>query len=142
MSEVKRFFAALGFDPEPYVDMIEDGDGTYVYYEDYEALRAQLADARKEIERLNISLELQADRVDKLIDENVKAEAENAALRARLKGVEEVEEYKNHEFCKDVECTALEYNTCSPVICHKTAKHFHKWLKQHGYKIVKVASIV
>lgn len=71
-----------------------------------------------------------------------KLEQENAALRARLKGVEEVEEYKNHEFCKDVECTALEYNTCSPVICHKTAKHFHKWLKQHGYKIVKVASIV
>lgn len=52
MSEVKRFFAALGFDPEPYVEMIEDTDGTYVYYEDYESLRAQLAEAQGEIERL------------------------------------------------------------------------------------------
>lgn len=49
MSEVKRFFTALGFDHEPYVEMIEDTDGTYVYYEDYETLRAQLADAQKEI---------------------------------------------------------------------------------------------
>lgn len=62
-----------------------------------------------------------------------------AELRERLKPVEE---YKKHEFCKDVKCTALEYNTCSPVICHKTAKHFHRWLEQNGYKIIKVASIV
>jgi len=115
-------------------------------------LRAQLAEAQKEIERLKKhACEYSA--VDnaiinpcgfvmKLLEKFEQAGAENAALRARLKGVEEVEEYKNHEFCKDVECTALEYNTCSPVICHKTAKHFHKWLKQHGYKIVKVASIV
>jgi hypothetical protein len=48
MSEVKRFFTALGFDPEPYVDMIEDTDGTYVYYEDYETLRAKLAEAQKQ----------------------------------------------------------------------------------------------
>ena len=216
MSEVKRFFAALGFDPEPYVDMIEDGDGTYVYYEDYKALRAQLSEAQGEIgfrdkwlnqwqlkakeaidrcnkaeaelaeerheneqlialrdeyeelvgnvalilgctdewsnchdhrccivenateithklaelrERLNKSWE----REDKMSDDVLKYFIENAELRERLKPVE----YQKYEFCKDVECTALEYNACNAYVCYKTAKHFHRWLEQNGYAIVK-----
>jgi hypothetical protein len=47
-------------------------------------LRTQLAEAQGEIGRMNISLELQADRVDKLIDENVKAEADNAELKTEI----------------------------------------------------------
>lgn len=67
-----------------YLNCLEDGAKQIA------ELRAQLTEAQGEIGRMNISLELQADRVDKLIDENVKAEAENAALRERLKPVEEV----------------------------------------------------
>lgn len=62
---------------------------------------------------------------------------ENAALRERLKKVEEAKEYKDHEFCKDVECVALEYSSCNAYVCHKTAKHFHRWLEQNGYTISK-----
>lgn len=114
----------------------------YPAYKREKALRCkaenELAEARKEIEMLNISLELQADRVDKLIDENVKAEAENAALRERLKGVEEAKEYKDYEFCKDVECGAFDNGRCyARQCCYRTAKHFHRWLKQNGYKIIK-----
>jgi len=98
MSEVKRFLAALGFDPEPYVDMIEDGDGTYVYYEDYEALRTQLAEAQKEVEMLkhnaNEKLNLCRDHWQRGMQLNIKraeqAEAENAALRERLQGIEDM----------------------------------------------------
>lgn len=114
MSEVKRFFTALGFDPEPYVEMIEDTDGTYVYYEDYETLRAQLADAQKEIEKRNsktwcayCGFEIDIDdEASTKISEHIMncpkhpiriyerhseaLEAENATLRERLKKVEEV----------------------------------------------------
>jgi hypothetical protein len=197
MSEVKRFFTAIGHEGTPYVDMIEDDSGDYVYYDEYKKIRAQLAEAQGEIGRMNISLELQADRVDKLIDENVKAEAdnaelkteierrnsktwcaycgfeididdeastkisehimscpkhpiriyerhsealeaENAALREQLKKMEEAKEYKDHEFCKDVECGAFDNGRChARQCCYRTAKHFHRWLKQNGYKIIK-----
>lgn len=51
----------------------------------------------------------------------------------------EKDEYQKYEFCKDVECTALEHGVCNAYVCHKTAKHFHQWLKQNGYKIIKTA---
>ena len=53
------------------------------------------------------------------------------------------EEYKDHEFCKSIECCHFSENGCG---CQKyqnypncifTAKDFHKWLKANGYKIVK-----
>lgn len=107
-------------------------------YQESKTLRAQLSEAQREIGRMNISLELQADRVDKLIDENVKAEADNAALREQLKKMEEAKEYKDHEFCKDVECGAFDNGRChARQCCYRTAKHFHRWLKQNGYKIIK-----
>ena len=37
----------------------------------------------------------------------------------------EKDEYQKYEFCKDVECTALEHGVCNAYVCHKTAKHFH-----------------
>jgi hypothetical protein len=105
------------------------------------ALRAGLAEKEKQVENLNNIIKRGCEDEDSQCPQLQRAEkldAENAELRNRLKLVE----YQKYEFCKDVECTALEYNACNAYVCYKTAKHFHKWLKQHGYKIVKVASIV
>ena len=58
-------------------------------------------------------------------------------------------EYKDREFCKSTECRAyikereggpfpLCALTGNPHLdCIKTAKEFHKWLKENGYRIVK-----
>lgn len=58
-------------------------------------------------------------------------------------------EYKDHEFCKRINCNAYikkheggPFPVCvlkghpSPD-CNKTANEFQKWLKENGYRIVK-----
>jgi hypothetical protein len=55
---------------------------------------------------------------------------------------ENQQEYQKHEFCRDVDCENI-YNQKSCVVphdvhCSFTAKEFHHWLKDNGYKIVKV----
>lgn len=89
-------------------------------------LRAQLAEAQKEIERLTDQLRLAN------IDWQNEV-AENAALKAGLKPVE----YPKYAFCKDVECAALENEKCQAYVCRRTAWGFHEWLNQNGYKIIK-----
>jgi len=48
-------------------------------------------------------------------------------------------EYKDHEFCKAVDCLWSTCSGCSTDAkqCVYTAKEFHRWLKSNGYKIVK-----
>lgn len=61
------------------------------------------------------------------------------------------EEYTKYEFCKSIGCSGLtkvegtiadyecrnySYN------CKQTAKSFHHWLKEQGYKLVKENSLV
>jgi hypothetical protein len=51
------------------------------------------------------------------------------------------QEYQKYEFCRDMECDNL-YNQASCVVddpagCPLTAKEFHCWLKENGYRIVK-----
>ena len=62
-----------------------------------------------------------------------KAEAENAALRERLKPVE----YQDHEFCKDIGCPGIKENKCITTACLESARTFHKWLNEHEFKICK-----
>lgn len=51
-------------------------------------------------------------------------------------------EYKDHEFCRAQNCSALRYNDsaswCSCDTCYYSAKSLHKWLKSNGYRIMKV----
>ena len=54
---------------------------------------------------------------------------------------ENQQEYQKYEFCRDVECEHL-YNQKKCVVsqdihCGYTAKEFHHWLKENGYKIAK-----
>jgi hypothetical protein len=107
-----------------------------LYQKDKDCQKAEAANADLQ-RKLNVAVRLEADS-DATFDWNVLGkiddlERENDELRERLKPVE----YQNHEFCKDVECTALEYNSCNAYVCHKTAKHFHRWLDQNGYTISK-----
>jgi UDP-N-acetyl-D-mannosaminuronic acid transferase (WecB/TagA/CpsF family) len=51
------------------------------------------------------------------------------------------QEYQKYEFCRDMECDNL-YNQASCVVddpygCVFTAREFHHWLKENGYRIVK-----
>ena len=55
-------------------------------------------------------------------------------------------EYGKYEFCKAVDCeyhypkNRFEAENCSVPIssyCPLTAKEFHQWLKENGFKIVK-----
>jgi hypothetical protein len=59
---------------------------------------------------------------------------------------ENQQEYQKHEFCRDTECPDLlnvgtERETCligdNYPVCCRTAKHFHDWLKENGYRIVR-----
>lgn len=87
--------------------------GEYVEFGDHVSLLATAAKKDSEIEQLK---------------------AELAELRERLKPVE----YQKYEFCKDVECGAFDNGRChARQCCYRTAKHFHRWLKQNGYKIIK-----
>ena len=52
--------------------------------------------------------------------------------------------YKKYEFCKSVNCSGLYYENCSGLYnkccvhgCYHTAKHFHKWLQENNFKIIK-----
>ena len=46
-------------------------------------------------------------------------------------------EYKKYEYCKDIKCMALYKGKCCREGCEFGAKHFHKWLKENNFKIVK-----
>lgn len=49
-------------------------------------------------------------------------------------------EYQKYEFCKAVNCPVIKnQSTCEigSIMCIRTAKEFHLWLKDNGYKIVK-----
>ena len=45
--------------------------------------------------------------------------------------------YKKYEFCKSVNCSGLHNNKCCVHGCCHTAKHFHKWLQENNFKIIK-----
>jgi len=59
------------------------------------------------------------------------------------------QEYKDHEFCKDIACEGYSerwkhvngvycvYKGRPRPDCARTARDFIKWLKQNGYRIVK-----
>ena len=51
-------------------------------------------------------------------------------------------EYKKYEFCKAFKCPALKDNLCrtDPEVCVFSAKEFHHWLKENGFKIVAAHS--
>lgn len=48
--------------------------------------------------------------------------------------------YKNHEFCKSINCPYIDkkINYCSVVHCKFSAKDFHDWLNKNGYSIVQL----
>ena len=46
-------------------------------------------------------------------------------------------EYEKYEFCKSVNCSGLHNNKCCVHGCCHTAKHFHKWLQENNFKIIK-----
>lgn len=53
-------------------------------------------------------------------------------------------EYQKYEFCESVKCKALAYSLSNTPqcgrysdTCIKTAKQFHQWLVDNGFKIVK-----
>lgn len=55
----------------------------------------------------------------------------------------EKRKYEKYEFCKSVCCEELEPYGCGrkdlPVSwCIKSARHFHHWLKENGFEIVKI----
>ena len=50
-------------------------------------------------------------------------------------------EYEDYEFCYDVRCAWVKKNKCSlSPGCRHTAREFHKWLTDNGFKIVKADS--
>jgi hypothetical protein len=58
---------------------------------------------------------------------------------------ENQQEYQKHEFCRDMECRYLKNETCveplvrpdvTPYGCPFTAKGFHHWLKENGYRML------
>ena len=46
-------------------------------------------------------------------------------------------EYQNYDFCKDVNCRDWLKGCCTITDCNYSAKEFHMWLNNNGYKIVK-----
>jgi len=51
-------------------------------------------------------------------------------------------EYQKYEFCKAVKCPDLMKGRCIlgkdyPSFCVYSAKSFHKWLEENGFKIIK-----
>jgi len=58
-----------------------------------------------------------------------------------------LQEYKDHDFCKSVDCMDLiskvhndgfvEECSVYQSSCNYTAKYFYIWLTEHGYKITK-----
>lgn len=49
--------------------------------------------------------------------------------------LEEKQEYRNREYCKDISCPSLDEKLHSCETCG--AYQFHDWLQKNGYKIVK-----
>jgi len=54
-------------------------------------------------------------------------------------GQENLPVYEKYEFCKQVECIWLEGGKCfvDNNSCVHSAKAFHHWLRENGYRIVK-----
>ena len=54
---------------------------------------------------------------------------------------ENQQEYQKHEFCRGVKCPDFLNGKCwaknDDVSCIMTAKEFHHWLKENGYRIVR-----
>ena len=51
-------------------------------------------------------------------------------------------EYKKYEFCKAVKCCNFNNNKCDHkgkrnIMCNRTAKEFHHYLKENNFRIVK-----
>ena len=50
--------------------------------------------------------------------------------------------YQKYEFCEGSGClnfngVKCEHDGKNPILCNRTAKEFHKWLKENGFEIVK-----
>ena len=47
--------------------------------------------------------------------------------------------YQKYEFCRDRSCDALINGRCTKGLanCNLTAKHFHHWLKENNFVILK-----
>jgi hypothetical protein len=53
---------------------------------------------------------------------------------------ENQQEYQKHEFCRSVKCLDFRNGKCWAQVdedCLMTAKEFHHWLKENGFKVVK-----
>ncbi|NDY73962.1 hypothetical protein [Desulfobacter hydrogenophilus] len=48
-------------------------------------------------------------------------------------------EYQRHEFCRVVGCPGLSDDKCTApgAFCLFTARQFHEWLQDNGYRIIK-----
>ena len=59
--------------------------------------------------------------------------------RSKLENLQEQPQisYEKYEFCRSIDCTGLHNNKCCVHGCCHTAKHFHKWLQCHNFKIIK-----
>lgn len=56
----------------------------------------------------------------------------------RIAGHIRKQDYEKYEFCKAINCPLIEYfGKCCIAGCLYTAKDFHQWLQDSGYKIVK-----
>jgi hypothetical protein len=52
--------------------------------------------------------------------------------------IDEIQKYKNKEFCKSIQCSALsKKDKCKVDGCLKTAKEFHHWLNENNFCITK-----
>jgi hypothetical protein len=65
--------------------------------------------------------------------------AEDALMQASR---ENQQEYQKHEFCQDIGCAYAPPSGCKMDApgCVRTAKEFHNWLKENGYRIVRITS--
>ena len=59
--------------------------------------------------------------------------------RSKLENLQEQPqiEHKKYEFCRSIDCTGLHNNKCCVQGCCHNAKHFHKWLQENNFKIIK-----
>jgi hypothetical protein len=60
-----------------------------------------------------------------------------------LGGLENQQEYQKHEFCHAIACKALVGNdreSCEAYVCHARVPGFIEWLKENGYRIVRITS--
>ena len=65
--------------------------------------------------------------------------AKSHAREAWQASRENQQEYGKYEFCRDIGCVYAPPNGCKIDApgCVRTAKEFHHWLKENGYRIVR-----